>query len=251
MRSVAFGFVLSLALCACSSPVIKQRAPVQVLTALPLFWGEGEFGAVLKGETGQSALVTALEKDGPLRAIERADGNSLDPKSILLLIQPPALAPEELVAIDRHVRDGGRVVVLADPELSWEQGAPIGSRSRAPAQSMLAPLYEHWGLMLNADKTGDVIVDTVFFAQGAGLLTPGRWSFQGKGSFEGKGCVLTSDNRLADCHIGKGRVILIADADFVNPALWPDAEDDNLSALRVVLGEVSQIEAGPIPKDTK
>jgi hypothetical protein len=233
----SFIWVAILAVASCSSPEIKPRAPIQILTALPLFWGEGEFGAVLQGGAGQSPLITALQKDGPVRAIDHVDASGLDQQSILFMIQPPALSPQELVAIDAFVRGGGRVVALADPELSWEQSAPTGSALRAPPQSLLTPLYEHWGLRLEGDKMGDAIVDTVIFGQGAGLLTPGRWTVNTPG--QGGKCALSDDKRMADCAIGKGRAVLIADADFANPEFWPDSDDDNLSAIRVLLGEVS------------
>jgi hypothetical protein len=231
------GFAAIVAAASCSSPEIKPRAPIQMLTALPLFWGEGEFGDVLKSGTAQSPLITTLQKDGPVRAIDHVDANSLDPQSILFMIQPPVLSPQELVAIDAFVRAGGRVVAFADPELSWEQAAPMGSALRAPPRSLLTPLYEYWGLKLDADKMGDAIVGTVFFGQGAGLLTPGKWTLIKSG--QSKGCAVFEDKRLADCAIGKGRAVLVADADFANPAFWPESDDDNLSAIRVLLAEVS------------
>ena len=79
---------------------------------------------------GLAAAVTALEQDYALTAIDLP--SQVPPGATLLAIQPRALPAEELVALDNWVRDGGRIVLLADPMLEWPSERPLGDRLRPP-----------------------------------------------------------------------------------------------------------------------
>ncbi|MFP5435862.1 MAG: ABC transporter, partial [Alphaproteobacteria bacterium] len=107
-------------------PVVDRPA-LAVITALPLFWdAQGRADA---------AIVTVLRTRFTVQPIDDAQQLELSRARLLLLVQPRAMTPEALVAVDRWVRGGGRAVVLADPLLRWPSDLPMGDRRRAPATS--------------------------------------------------------------------------------------------------------------------
>jgi hypothetical protein len=65
---------------------------------------------------------------------------------LLLAAQPQALTAERLVALDKWVRDGGRLVLLADPLLRFDSSRPLGDRFRPPLRYPDTGLLAHWGL---------------------------------------------------------------------------------------------------------
>jgi hypothetical protein len=233
MRKRALWFVslsAALALMSCSgTPPEVRRDPVHVVTGLPLFWGEGGIADVLNGTAKKSALIDGLEGDGPVSAVVHLDATVLAQTKLLLMIQPPALIPEELVALDAWVRGGGHVVILADPDLAWESTLMPGDPRRAPVQSLLGPLFSHWGLTLVPDPPGDDPVDASIGGASVKMMRPGQWKRSGDGA-----CVIQNSARLANCSLDKGRAIIVADADFANP----DSEGDSLGALRGLLRDV-------------
>jgi hypothetical protein len=48
--------------------------------------------------------------------------------------------------------------------------------------------------------------------------TPGAW--QPKEGKSGAACAISPDFLLADCHLGKGRAVLFADADLLDAQYW-------------------------------
>lgn len=152
----------------------------------------------------------------PLAAVDRV---RLDDLASLLVIQPRALVPEELVAVDRWVRQGGRAVLLVDPDLRWADARPLGHPLRAPPISLLGPLLDHWGLTLApapARSTADP-VQRRFVEDGRMIQTASASHFiPGQAAH----CTLSSGGLVARCMVGRGSAVLVADADFANDALW-------------------------------
>jgi hypothetical protein len=191
----------------------SSRPPLLLMSALPLIWGEtGPFDPASR----PAAAFSALEREFDIRPIDYLDEASLRHGRLMLLAQPRALAPAELVALDAWVRRGGRLMVLADPELSWPTSLPIGDARRAPPTSLLTPLLDHWGLALSPpdrrlalEMVGDGEADRLL-----ALQTPGRWRTTGGA------CRVGPRDFLASCAIGAGRVRLVADADLLRDDLW-------------------------------
>ncbi len=137
--------------------------------------------------------------------------------------QPRALAPAENVALDSWVRGGGHLLLFADPMLTQDSAFGLGDKRRPMDIAMLTPLLRHWGLVLafNRDQSaGDRIgraFDIGFPVNLAGrLVTSGR-----------RGPCRTNNRGLAaECRIGKGRVVIIADAALL------DSKESDFSALR-------------------
>jgi len=227
MRAVLAALLL--ASCSQSMPA-EDRPTVDVLTGLPLFWGEGDVGDVLSGTATRSPLLDALGRDWTLQPLDVARRPQLAQVDRLLIIQPQALAPDELVEIDRWVRRGGRLLVLADPDLRWPSTLPSGDPRRAPVASLLSPLFAHWGVTLLSTSGLSPVAEDL---EGRNVVfdSPGRWEVKG-----GK-CAPVS-LRVLKCSIGKGEAILVSDVDFANP-LWATATNGrNYAALDALMTRV-------------
>lgn len=224
MRAAVAAFLLA----ACSQPMqAEDRPTVEVMTGLPLFFGEGDIGDVLQGTARRSPLLDALERNWALQPFDVARRAQLSKVDRLLIIQPQALAPDELVEIDRWVRKGGRLLVLADPDLRWPSTLPEGDPRRAPAASLLSPLFDHWGVTLLPTSGLSPVAEAL---EGYNVVfdSPGNWEVKGKK------CAPVSA-RVVKCTIGKGEAILVSDVDFANP-VWATATNGrNFSALDALM----------------
>ena len=200
-------------------PPTKPR--VALMSALPLGGQMVAFGADARLGTpvAPSPLYAALAREFALRTLSNVAGVTGD--ETLLLIQPAALPPPDLVAIDAHVRGGASALILADGLYSaalghGEDGAHGGANA-APVTSLLTPLLLHWGLELDAPD-GLVERGAVVHIDGEKLhlFSPGRFRLI---SSDGA-CRLFAGGYIADCRIGAGRALLVSDADMVDAAMW-------------------------------
>lgn len=202
-------------------PIADARQRVGVLSG-PVLHAPGRDGIVM------APLWQALERlvvPVPLDAIDPA---GLAPLKRLLLVQPRALAPAELVALDKWVRMGGHVVILADPDLRWADERPLGHPLRAPPASLLEPLLRHWGVALApiaSQPDGDPVQrhplpdGRMVQISGASQIFP-----------KARGCTTdAADGLVARCRIGRGTAVIVADADFANDGLWTATPDAPLS----------------------
>ena len=218
----------ALLLAACSQPTPADVRPtVDVLTGLPLFWGEGGVEDVLAGTARRSPLVDALDKSWTMQPMDVARRKELSRVDRLLLIQPQALSPTEVFEIDRWVRRGGRALILADPDLRWPSTLTDGDPRRPPPTSMLSPLFRHWGVELlpteGLSPVAEPIADiNVVFD------SPGTWAVKSKQ------CASLSA-RLVQCDIGKGQVVLVSDVDFANPNWSATTNGRNFEALSALM----------------
>ena len=197
----------------------QSRPELFLLTALPLVWSE-QFGLDQPG----SPALKALEKEYRVSPVDLP--SEVPERGLLLAAQPRALPAEELVELDQWVRDGGRLVLLADPVLEWPSELPLGEPGRAPTAFPDTGLLRHWGLRLDApDERGPRQLSL----GGKQVLTASPGTLVQLG----RGCAVAGDGLLAHCRLGKGRATIIADADFLN--LGPGGPDgpteQNLPAL--------------------
>jgi hypothetical protein len=84
---------------------------------------------------------------------------------------------------------------------------------------MLSPLFAYWGVELALPLADEAPVSMrkigVFNIR---TVTAGEWLPKAPGA-EGS-CAILAKGLLADCRIGKGRAVLMADADFLDTAFW-------------------------------
>jgi hypothetical protein len=186
-----------------------ERPVLMLLTSLPLLFNE-DFSL----EGGGSPALKKLESRYRIVPISVTDAAELSKSGLLLMAHPLAQTAENLVALDRWVRRGGRVLLLADPMLEWASKRPLGDPLRPPPMFMDTGLLAHWGLTLDApDERGAVPRKLGGYA--ILTLSPGRL----RGA-----CSITGDALVAHCRIGKGKATVVADADFLNAgALGPKA----------------------------
>lgn len=204
------------------------------MTALPLFWGEGGPADIVQGQGARSPVLAALDASHSVLPLDILNAETLDGAKRLMLVQPSALRPEELVAVDDWVRKGGRILVFADPSLLWPSAMSMGDPRRAPVRSLLGPLLTHWGLTLNAPMAdGPRVTIGTLAGRPASLAQPGVWSVAAKG------CALDEAALVARCQIGAGQAILVADADLFDPRLWADTKIDNRIAITKLVAELS------------
>lgn len=221
----------ALLLSACSQPKPADVRPtVDVLTGLPLFWGEGGVEDVLSGAARRSPLVDSLDKSWTLQPMDVARRKELSRVERLLLIQPQALSPTEVFEIDRWVRKGGRALVLADPDLRWPSMLPEGDPRRPPSTSLLSPLFRHWGVELVA-ATGLSPVAEPIEDLNVIFDSPGTWQVKSSQ------CAPVSV-RIVRCSIGKGEVVLVSDVDFANPTWAQSTGGRNYAALSALMTQL-------------
>ena len=166
-------------------------------------------------------MLKALQARYRLLPISVTDPAELAKGHLLLMAQPQAESPEDLVALDDWVRGGGNIVLLADPMLEWPSERPLGDRLRPPVMFMDTGLLAHWGLRLDApDERGPK--PALIGNRQATTVSPGQLF----GS-----CQIGSDRIVAHCRIGRGRATIVADADWLNADQFGADGARNLDAL--------------------
>ena len=209
---LAAGLIGLPAACHADEPVTERGAlpELGLMGTIPIYWGEaGDFGDVLASDESPHWARARLEGDYQLRPLDTLDEASLKGIDFLLLAQPRALSPAENVALDAWVRAGGRLLLFADPMLTGESRFAIGDRRRPQDVVLLSPILNHWGLALAFDEdqpAGPAIV------RAAGAAIPVNLP----GSIEVGGgeadCAILVPEILAECRIGRGSALVLADA---------------------------------------
>jgi len=194
-------------------------ATLYLLTGLPLAFGEGFTLAAPR-----SPIMAALGQ--PYRVVLVDGPESLPPHGLLLAAQPRALTSERLVALDRWVRGGGRLLLLADPRLTWPSDLPLPDTQRPPYSFADTGLLAHWGLRSEAPAPG-VTPIVRFTLAGA----PGQSDSPGTLTSLGPSCAVAGDRCSADCGLGAGRALVVADADFLR---FPGGIEAMLRALAAI-----------------
>jgi hypothetical protein len=211
IRGVA-GAALALLLLACEgerqASAWKSSGPgrsnLHVITGLPLFFAEG---FTLDGK--KSPILARLEQEFAVMPVDGPD--QLSAAGLLLAAQPRALTAERLVALDKWVRAGGRLLLLADPWLTWNSELPLGDPGRPPVEYADTGLLRHWGLML--EKPAPPALERIDRALGGKLI---KVSAPGSLIAKAKTCTVAADAFVAHCRLGRGTAVVVADADLLN-----------------------------------
>lgn len=183
-----------------------ERPEVGLMATIPIYWGEqAAFGDALSGKGTAHWARAQLEARYTLRPLDTLNEADLAGLRYLLLAQPRALSGPENVALDAWVRAGGRLLLFADPLLTGESRFPIGDRRRPQDVILLSPILGHWGLQLEFDDAQPAGYTVTRGQPPIPLSLPGRLVAEG-------GCTVESDGVVARCTIGKGRVVVLADA---------------------------------------
>ena len=201
----------------------SSKPQLLLLTSLPIVFPEG---FTLKGP--KSPVLERLEEEYRVFPISVADRQSLRGHKILLMAQPQAQPAAVLVQLDQWVRTGGHVLLLADPALEWPSERPFGDPLRPPPAYPDTGLLAHWGLRLYApagfgSKSLDVTGEHI------------RTAAPGELAATSGDCEVESGGLEARCRIGRGKAVVIADADFLDSDRFGAA---NLDLLMSELGDL-------------
>ena len=207
-----------------------ERPTLALLTSLPLVFAE-QFSL----DGGGSPALARLEQRYTVQPIGVADGASLAGQRLLLMAHPRAQPAEALVALDRWLRDGGRLLLLADPRLDWHSERPLGDRLRPPPAFADTGLLNHWGLELSGPyPDGPAQVTNGSFSILA--VSPGRFTSRGT-------CAVAGAGFVARCRIGKGSATLIADADFLHVEGEGALDGPTGQNLDLLMAELARLES--------
>jgi hypothetical protein len=206
------------------------------MSSLPILWAEApDIGNMLGNSSAPPHWARGvLEARGKLYPLDRIANETMRGVDIAVLAQPRALSPEEMVALDRWVRGGGKLLLFADPMLTAPSIYPIGDKRRPQAIAMVDPLLVHWGLELHFDEAAAMGVGTI---QSDGLAIP--VNLPGELRLTGNQCSTDKAGLVARCRIGLGQAVIIADTSLLETG-QEVAEKSRISMLEELLNLVDK-----------
>jgi len=217
--SAAFAALLLAACNGVSSDAVAPRpdAELGLFTTLPIYWGEApDIAAMLDAEGKQHWARQQLEERYDLVPLDVLSESDLAGLERIVLPQPRPLSPQENVALDEWVREGGNALVFADPMLMQHSIYPIGDKRRPQDVVLLSPILARWGLALQFDEAqaaGERLIESGNLSIPVAMA--GELVAMGGGS--GSTCEIGEQGLIAECRIGDGRVVVVADADLFEP----------------------------------
>lgn len=216
-------------------PPAEERTQLGLMTSLPLYWPLGaDMAALIDGDSEppwQRGLLEArydLQLLDTLSAPEGAD-DPLGELSQLAVIQPRGLSPQDNVALDDWVRDGGKLLIALDPALTGEYDLALGDPRLPTMAALIPPVIERWGLAVSYDdrqelavreaEIGEAVLPTVL----AGVL-----ALTGEA---GSGCEIVAEGAAAKCSVGEGTVTVLADAALFEHRELAGEQGESLASL--------------------
>ena len=200
-----------------------QSGPIGLFTTLPILWPEADdIRGLLHGDAQVHWAVQALRNQGEVRALNTLSANPppLAGLALVVMAQPRALSPSENVALDDWVRRGGRVLLFADPMLTSDSRFALGDKRRPQDAVLLSPILARWGLRLEFDDAQPAGQRDIAMPGGSlPVNLPGILVLAGAASK----CRILAGGIAAQCRIGRGRALIIADAALFEPALGDEA----------------------------
>lgn len=230
------GLALGSAACGKSGEAAPHDRLIGLSTSLPLVWGEsGDIRGQLARSDPSHWSIAVLERRGRVVPLDSLAGPSgrlpLPVDATLVLVQPHPLSPDENVALDAWVRAGGHLLLFADPMLTADSHFALGDPRRPQTIAMLSPILRHWGLELEFAEdqpAGERSASALGVSLPVDL--PGRLR-SGAGAF----CSPDPAGLAADCAIGKGRAVIVADA-----AVFDGEDAGRSAALAGLLALISR-----------
>jgi hypothetical protein len=190
-----------------------ERTELGLFTSLPILWSEvPDMAAMLDSRDRPHWAKAALERRFRLHPLDTLDAPGA--LRLIVMAQPRALLPPENVALDDWVRGGGRLLIFADPMLTFDSAYPVGDRRRPQDIALLSPILARWGLELRFDEA-----QPGGWRESAGRGLPvnlaGTLALI-PGGHEAR-CTIGDGGLVARCGIGAGRALIVADAALMEP----------------------------------
>jgi hypothetical protein len=212
-------------------PKEAAKQPLGLFTSLPIYWNEqASVAEALDGAADRHWVRAYLENRYRLVPLDTLDGSELAGLHELVMAQPRPLAAQENVALDSWVREGGRLLLFADPFLTEESRFALGDKRRPQDVVLLSPILSRWGLQLTFD---DEQSDAERLASYRSTAMPERLAGRlrlAKPSAPAH-CGLFANGLVSECAIGEGRVVIVADAAILEADRSPGDAEAALSVL--------------------
>lgn len=209
-------------------------AKIQLMTSLPIVWGDGaSMESIVSGKTSPAPIYAHWQRRHDIAAVDSFAELANSDTDVIMLVQPPAMDPADIVAVDDWVRAGGKAIILTDPMLVWHTEFSLGDKRKPLTSGLLSPLLGHWGLELQApDEAGVGGVELEF--SDATITTVGIGTFKtvAKHQDSHADCTFSTGNVIARCSVGEGQAIIVADADFLNDSFWSNEAGDSVGDAR-------------------
>lgn len=203
--------------------------PLLLFTSLPIYWAEAPDLAATLNDTAQPHWARRMiETRRVVRPLDTLDADTLGEAHDLLMAQPRPLSPAENVALDSWVAGGGRLLLFADPALTVQSAFALGDRRRPQDIVLLSPILARWGLRLEFDAEQAPGEHTVALGKEAAVAVnlAGRFVIVPGGRSD-VACRLGAQALMAECRVGRGTIVALADA-----ALFEEAPDAMSQAQR-------------------
>lgn len=101
-------------------------------------------------------VISQLEELFEVEIIESLGDGAVTATDLLILVHPRELDDSQLLAIDQHVMQGGKLIAFIDPLAEMAQAASNGMNMPMPGSSDLNSLTGHWGVTL---REGEILGD--------------------------------------------------------------------------------------------
>jgi hypothetical protein len=233
--SVMPGIAAALLLSGCANAGHARPSGIGLFTTLPILWPEAhDLKDLLRSDAPPHWALAVLQQHGTIKPIDsllaQLKASPLQNVGLLVMAQPRPLSAQENVALDRWIRRGGRLLLFADPMLTEDSAFGIGDRRRPQDIVLLSPILARWGLRLEFDDSalpGEHLIKIPVGTLPVNL--PGLVVvFDPR-----RGCRSFAAGVGASCRIGKGHVLLLADAALLEKArpIGPEGHRDVLGAL--------------------
>ncbi len=200
------------------SNAAPARGPLGLFTSLPIYRGEAaQLAALLDPDAKPHWAKLLIEHDRALQPLDVLTPAALAPLRDMLIAQPRALAPAENVALDDWVRAGGHVLLFADPLLTQNSQFALGDKRRPLDVALLSPILARWGLALQFDQAQEpgeheiALLGAAVPVDLAGSFAPVPTAPDAPAH-----CQLLADGFAASCTIGRGRAVILADAELLD-----------------------------------
>ncbi|MFZ1743242.1 MAG: ABC transporter [Pontixanthobacter sp.] len=215
----------------------RDKPQLGLMTSLPIVWAESaDLGNLIANDAAAHWVKTALETRYEIVPIDYlAASDDAQPSAQLkslrqiALMQPRVLSPAEFAALDAWVEGGGKLLLFADPLLTAHSDFALGDKRRPQEIALLSPILSRWGLVQFLDESQAAGIREIAWQ---GLNVPveqaGHFEIVTQGD---QRCTLQAQGLIAECQLGKGRALIVADAGML------DAEsdgNDSRDALRAL-----------------
>ncbi len=140
-----------------------ERPKIGVMAGLPVF-GE-KFNPYTRSSSEPWVLANELKREFDVKEIPLTAKEIDKDVSVLLLIHPRDMQPEQEYALDQFVLRGGKLIAFVDPFAYFDQSMP--QMPGMPAQgssSSLPRLFKAWGVEFDPGK----VISDVVFGSGSG-----------------------------------------------------------------------------------